>query len=304
MLGRLLLALIASCSCGSLLAQSPAVKRIEDVIYGRKFGMALTMDVFQPTEKANGAGIIFCISGGWVSSKEAVNAKVAEEFTKRGYTVFAVMHGAQPKFTIPEVLEDMHRATRFIRANAEKYGVDKDRLGISGGSAGGHLSLMQGNAPKPGDPKARDVVERESSKVNAVACLFPPTDFLNYGKEGNVALGGGTLTNFRPPFEFWEREKQTNALKIITDEKRREAIGKEISPYYYVKAESPPTMIIHGDKDFLVPLQQAERIGEKYKEHNVAFELIVKKGAGHGWAKMEEDLIKFADWFDKHLAKK
>ena len=72
----------------------------------------------------------------------------------RGYTVFAVVHGSQPKFTIPEVLDDMHRAVRFIRHNAKKYGIDPDRLGITGGSAGGHLSLMQGTAGKAGNPKS------------------------------------------------------------------------------------------------------------------------------------------------------
>jgi hypothetical protein len=93
----------------------------------------------------------------------------------------------------------MHRAVRFVRANADRYGVDPDKLGIAGGSAGGHLSLMQGTAPRPGKPDAADPVERESSKVAAVACLFPPTDFLNYGKEGEVALGGGVLKDFTPP---------------------------------------------------------------------------------------------------------
>src|SRR5205823_4416542 len=119
------------------------------------------------------------------------------EFLDRGYVVFAVLHGSQPKYTIPEVLDDMHRAVRFIRANARKYGVDPDRLGISGGAAGGHLSLMQGTAFKPGNREAKDPVEREPSRVGAVGCFFPPTDFLNYGKEGETALGHGTLKSFK-----------------------------------------------------------------------------------------------------------
>src|SRR4029453_1827996 len=181
-------------------------------------------------EKANGKGIIFCVSGGWVSDKIMMNPAFAQPFLDRGYTVFAVLHGSQPKFTIPEVLEDMHRAVRFIRHNAKKYNVDPEKLGIAGGSAGGHLSLMQGTAPKAGDAKASDPIDRESSKVAAVACFFPPTDFLNYGEPGNVALGGGTLKAFRPPFDFWERDKETNKLVVIADEERRKAIGKSISP--------------------------------------------------------------------------
>src|SRR5947209_8784391 len=81
----------------------PAPKRQEDVIYGRKFGSALTMDVFTPTGKANKAAVISCVSGGWFSAHEAVNVGAAAEFTRRGYTVFAVVHGSQPKYSIPEV---------------------------------------------------------------------------------------------------------------------------------------------------------------------------------------------------------
>ena len=195
----------------------------------------------------------------------------------------------------------MHRAVRFIKANAKKYNVDPDKLGITGGSAGGHLSLMQGCAPKRGDPIATDRIERQSSKVAAVACFFPPTDFLNYGKSGNVALGGGTLKAFRPPFDFWERDKETNKLIVIADEERRKAIGKTISPITHVTKDSAPALIFHGDADTLVPIQQAEIMIAKLKENGVPCELVVKKGAGHGWKGIDQDVKVLADWFDKYL---
>jgi acetyl esterase/lipase len=285
---------------------NPPYDRKEDVIYGRKFGTALTMDVFTPKdkEKANGAGVIFCVSGGFFSAKESINPAVCGEFVKRGYVVFAVVHGSQPKFTIPEILTDMHRAVRFIRHHAKEYGVDPERLGISGGSAGGHLSLMQGCAPKPGDPKAKDPVDRESSKVAAVACFFPPTDFLNYGKDGEVALGTGVLSGFKPPFDFHEFDPKAGKFVAVSDDKKRQDIGKAISPASHVTKESAPALIIHGDKDTLVPIQQAERIIEKLKAEKVPCKLVVKPGAAHGWAGMDKDLAVFADWFDEHLAKK
>jgi acetyl esterase/lipase len=303
MLHRYLLAAVAAVALAAPAhAQQPEATRTDDVIYGRKFGLAMTMDVFTPKEKANGKGIIFCVSGGWVSNKPGPGTPaLIREFLDRGYTVFAVMHGAQPKFTIPEVLEDMHRAVRFIRANAKKYNVDPEKLGIAGGSAGGHLSLMQGCAPKEGNPKATDPVERESSKVAAVACFYPPTDFLNYGKEGLVQLGEGTLKNFRPPFDFWERDPETKKLVVIDDQERRKAIGKEISPAYHVTKTSAPALIIHGDADTLVPIQQAELIIAKFKEAGVPCELVVKPGAGHGWKGLDKDVATLADWFDKHL---
>src|SRR5712671_6901477 len=134
-------------------ADKAVFTRKEDVVYGRKFGTALTMDVFTPKENANGAGAIFVVSGGWFSAHEAITPAVPtfiNEFVKRGYAVFTVVHGSQPKFTIPEVLQDMNRAVRFIRFHAKEYNVDPDRLGIYGASAGGHLSLMQGLAGDKG----------------------------------------------------------------------------------------------------------------------------------------------------------
>jgi acetyl esterase/lipase len=294
-------ALVAALAAPDLCAQD--FTRTEDVIYGRKFGLALTMDVFAPKdkEKANGRGVIFCVSGGWFSSKEGINAAFAKPFVERGYTVFAVVHGSQPKFTIPEVLEDMHRAVRFVRANAQKYNVDADKLGITGGSAGGHLSLMQGCAPKDGNAKATDLVERQSSRVAAVACFYPPTDFLNWGKDGFVMLGEGAMKQFRPPFDFTERDKDTNQLVVIADPERRKALGKAISPIAHASKTTAPTLIAHGDADALVPIQQAERFVGKLKELEVPCELLVRKGAGHGWKGMDADLKLFADWFDKHL---
>jgi acetyl esterase/lipase len=307
MLSRCLLAAFAALALAPVATAQPEPNytRTEDVIYGRKFGLAMTMDVFAPKdkEKANGKGIIWCVSGGWYSAKPG-GIGPAKEFVDRGYTVFAVVHGSTPKFTIPEVLEDMHRAVRFVRANAKKYNVDPDKLGITGGSAGGHLSLMQGCAPKKGNPDSRDAVEQQSSKVAAVACYFPPTDFLNYGTEGTVALGDGTLKAFRPPFDFWERDKETNKLVVIEDPERRKAIGKQISPVYYVTKDSAPALIIHGDADKLVPIQQAELIIAKFKENNVPCELVVRKGAGHGGPAFANDSKVLADWFDKYLLDK
>ncbi|MCE9534360.1 MAG: alpha/beta hydrolase [Planctomycetes bacterium] len=285
-------------------AEDANYTRKEDVIYGRKFGLAMTMDVFTPKKDANGLGIIMCVSGGWFSAKEAILPRFFDESLKRGYTVFAVVHGSQPRFSIPEILEDMHRATRFIRLHAKEYGVDPERLGITGGSAGGHLSLMQGCTGKDGDPEARDPVERESSRVAAVACFFPPTDFLNYGKEGAIALGGGTLSGFKAPFEFVERDPKTNAFVLITDPEKRKEIGKKISPVYHVTEKSAPTLIMHGDADKLVPIQQSELMIERLKANKVPCELVVKKGAAHGWLSILDDSKIFADWFDKHLKKK
>jgi acetyl esterase/lipase len=272
-----------------------------DVVYGRKHGMALTMDVFTPKSNANGAAIVWVVSGGWFSAHEAINPGFINELLRRGYTVFAVVHGSQPRFTIPEIVKDMNRAVRFIRFHAKDYQIDPERFGITGASAGGHLSLMQGTAGDTGDKASKDPVDQTSSRVQAVGCFFPPTDFLNYGKPGEIALGCGVLKGFKPPFDFHEQDQTTKTFVRITDLGKILDIGRQISPVYHASSDDPPTLIIHGDADLLVPIQQAELILDKLKSSGVETKLVVKPKAAHGWPDLVKDTAIIADWFDEHL---
>ena len=272
-----------------------------DVVYGRKFGMALTMDVFTPKANANGAAIVWVVSGGWFSSHEAINSGFVRELLNRGYTVFAVVHGSQPRFTIPEIVQDMNRSVRFIRHHAKDYHIDPDRIGITGGSAGGHLSLMQGLAGDTGDKDAKDPIDQTSSRVQAVGCFFPPTDFLNYGKPAELAIGCGVLKGFKPPFDFHDQDPNTRMFVRIGDMDKILDIARKISPVYHASSDDPPTLIIHGDADLLVPIQQAEIVLDKLKSAGVQTKLVVKKGAAHGWPDLLKDTVTIADWFDEHL---
>lgn len=278
--------------------------RREDVIYGRKFGTALTLDVFTPKEKSNRAAVIWVVSGGWYSDHAGINSAMCLPFLKRGYTVFAVVHGSQPKFTIPEVLADMHRSVRFIRSRADEFQIDPQRIGITGGSAGGHLSLMIGTSGSAGDPNAKDLVDRESSRVQAVGCFYPPTDFLNWGEPGMNALGKGPLAWLPAPFDFRNFDTTSKKFAAVTDEEKLLQIGRDISPITHVSADDPPTLIIHGDADKVVPIQQAQTFIDKLNETKVTTELVVRPGAAHGWPTLLNDLDLFADWFDKHLVAK
>ena len=264
-------------------------KRTEDLIYHRKFGTALTLDVFQPA-KPNGYGVIFMVSGGFFSSHDSINVGFFKPFLNRGYTVFPVVHGSQPKFAITEIEQDIQKAVRFIRHNAKKYGVNPDKLGITGGSAGGHLSLTMAVKGAKGKADAKDPVERESSEIQAVACFFPPTDFLNYGEPGEDAVGVGTLKGFKAAF----------GPRSDTPEDRQK-LGREISPIYFVHSNMAPILIIHGDADKLVPIYQAEKFVEKCREQGSIAKLIVRPGKDHGWPEMGQDLEILADWFDEHL---
>jgi dipeptidyl aminopeptidase/acylaminoacyl peptidase len=268
------------------------------------------MDIYRPKQNANGAAIVLVVSGGWYSGPNLLNGAVVDFFLpeplKRGYTVFAVYHGSQPKFTVPEAVADIKLAVRAIRTKAKDYEIDPERIGITGGSAGGHLSLMLGTtgAKDDGDPKAKDPAERTSCRVQAVACLFPPTDFLNYGGKGkNAFAAGGILTDFRTAVDFREFDAKTKRLERVGEDKHVDML-RQNSPVTHVTAAVAPTLIVHGDADTLVPIQQAELFVDRLKEVGVAAELVTKKGAGHTFAGMGPEYVKAVDWFDKHLKKK
>jgi acetyl esterase/lipase len=191
-------------------------------------------------------------------------------------------------------MEDVQRAVRFIRSHAKQYGVRPDRLGVLGSSSGGQLALSVATMGGPGKADAADPIDRESSTVQAVACFFPPTDFLNYGAAGVSGVGQGPMAPLQVAF----------GPRALTDEGRL-MLGREISPIYHITKNLPATLIIHGDADRDVPLQQSESFVKTAREAGAKqIELIVRKGQGHGWGdfwKSEEDITAFADWLDRHL---
>ena len=252
-----------------------------DIIYGRQADLALTMDVFTPGN-ANGAAIVHLANGGWHRAHD--EPVTFAEWLRRGYTVFRVVVASEPKFTIPEQKIDVDRAVRFIRYHAQEYGVDPLRLGITGASSGGHLALLQAGAGDDGNPRSPDPVERTSSRVQAAAVFFPLTDFLNYGGPGIVQCGDvGPLAFHHPSFDFQEFDPQKRTYLKVTDEAKKREILRQISPISYVSKNSPPTFIMHGDKDLVVPLQQSEEIVAKLNAVGVPVKLVVKKDGGHPW---------------------
>ncbi|MCI0583230.1 MAG: alpha/beta hydrolase, partial [Chloroflexi bacterium] len=176
--------LLFALATAAMAAESPHVVPVTidpDVVYGHKMGMALTFDVLSPVEP-NGAAVLFMVSGGWFSqwSPPGQLAGRFDDLLENGFTVFAVRHGSSPLFKVPDAVDDVRRAVRFIKANASEWDVDPARLGVFGGSAGGHLSLMLGTTGDDGDVAATDPVLRGSSRVAAVVAYFPPVDLTGF----------------------------------------------------------------------------------------------------------------------------
>ena len=183
-------------------AGSIPVTERDDVIYGRKADLALTMDVFTPV-KQNGAAIVHLANGGW--HKRTRRTAEFRRAAQRGYTVFRVVIASEPKFTVLEQAPDVARAVRFHSLSCKDYKIDPDRIGIEGASSGGHMSLLHGMGGDDGNPGLPDPVDRASSRVQAAAVFFPLTDLLNYGAAGAVQGGDlGPLKHHRASFDFAE----------------------------------------------------------------------------------------------------
>jgi acetyl esterase/lipase len=278
----------------------------KELIYGRKDGMALTMLQLSPKTGRNGKAIIKLVSGGWYTREEWIPDYIrrADNYLIRGYTVFLVMPSGRPMFTIVDAIADSKRAVRFIRFHSADYKIDPSHIGITGTSSGGQLSLAVATDDDKPDPDSKDPVDRVSSRVQAAACFYPPSDFLHWGNVEVDPRNKYVLdqADVYAAFEFKEWDPKHKNFVVMTDQKKIVGIYKEISPIYQISPDDPPILIAHGTADVVVPFYQSEKFIEKLKLSRIPCNLLVKPGGGHGGWKDETVYEKdFADWFDKYL---
>lgn len=259
------------------------VKITPDVVYGHKHGLAMTFDMFRPQE-ANGAAVVFMVSGGWYSRWQPPeqSAGFFKILTDRGYTVMAVRHGSSPKFSIPEAVADVRRSIRYIRANAKRFDIDPERIGVYGMSAGGHLALVLATTADDGKADAKDPIERQSDRVTTAVAFVAPTDL-------QIMIPGAK-----------ERLPSYNNFPAL---KLEFAEAKKYSPLVHVTADDAPTLLIAGAKDDLVPIAHNERMAAALQEKNVRHELMVIPEGGHGFSPEDTQraLDAMVQWFDKEL---
>ena len=251
----------------------------ENLVYAESHGIGLLMDVFVPKGDKNGLGIVDVMSGAWHSDRGKIRdhtrAQTFHILCKKGYTVFAIRPGSVTKFSVPEMRQNLNHGILWVKDHAKAYEVDPDRLGMMGASAGGHLACLA--AVTADDGSSKDAQGKSTGNQ--------PID-----PQGNERL---SLLVRRLAFP----EGITNPT---TDEAQR--LITQISPARLVSSKAPPFLLIHGDADPLVPLQQSETMVAALKKAGVSAELIVKPGGGHPWPTMHEEMAILADWFDKQLA--
>lgn len=289
------------------------VKRLSDVVYDHRDGAALVLDALIP-EKQNGMAVFVMVSGGWSSFNAAYYPNEGQpyafglrKFTDKGITLFLVSHGSRPRYKVPEIIDQVQRAIQYVRYNARTFGVDPAKFGIIGSSSGGHLSVSAGvfgkdavseagyrkaHSLKDTDPV--DPVNLVSSKVQAVACFFPPVNLVNYQHPDSTFADFKNVAIFLDAF---------GVTRDMPKDKVKE-VFKQSSPYFFIDKTTPPMLIFHGTKDLLVPYSQATGLIQKLKDNAVPCRLITKEGAGHGWPYNKADDQEIINWFEHYLPSK
>lgn len=231
-------------------------------------GFRLPIDVYRPTTP-NGVLMALLHGGGWISGAPEDMRDIAQIFANKGYTVAVPAYRLAPLHPFPAAVEDVHEALRFLRGKAEDWGYRTDRIVTLGNSAGGHLSAMCGLDQL--DPACR---------ANAVIALCPITDVCD-PRDTHLPIS-------------WSFLEQFMAVPWEGNEDRYCAA----SPVRRVGPASPPFLIVHGDADDIVPVDQAHRLHEALQTHGVDSELIVMADEGHAftyaaWTEIEAAIDRF-----------
>ena len=259
-----------------------------DVVYGKGADVDLKLNIGRPKESTGPLPCIVVIhGGGWAAgNKNGHNAQV-HDFVQKGYVSATIHYRFAPKHLFPAQIEDVKCAIRYLRANAEKYGIDKTRIGAVGFSAGAHLSMMLGTMDKEDGLEGEGGNPGESSKVNAVVAFFGPTDFTTDDWPKQTI---GILNNFFGG----TKEEKADAYK-------------KASPITYVNAGDAPMLLIQGTKDVLVPWNQATSMGDALTKAGVYGRVDLILGAFHGgWGEDEKKRTADETWafFDQFLKAK
>lgn len=291
---------------GSAVAAEPMTKdwnAFPDVLYAETAEGKLKLDLVVP----KGAGphpCVICFHGGaWRAGnrkdltkaslfgtpekKDEKEFNLLEMLVKQGYAACSVSYRLAPKSRFPAQIEDAKTAVRFLRKNAADYKLDPDRFAALGFSAGGHLASLLGVTDSTAGFDGK-LYPETASRVQTVIDYFGPTDMTLYAETPSLVEG------FLVP--LFGQSVRTDSQLLA-----------KASPIEYVTKQSPPTLIVHGNLDFVVPIIHSERFYKKLTEAGVKTEFLVMKGKSHGWAGSEGEpsskvLVKFLD--DNLKAKK
>lgn len=236
---------------------------LRDVEYARIGDRPLRLDLYLPREaKGTPPLVVWIHGGGW--RKGTKDACRMVFLVQQGFAVASVEYRLAPEGVFPDPLHDCKAAIRFLRANAARYGIDPDRIGVAGGSAGGHLAALVGLTGDDAKFEGPLGIRGVSSRVQAVCDCFGPTD---------LTTVAGTQ---------WDNPKGAVYHLLGGTVAQNMQRARDASPLLHVAQDSPPFLILHGDRDQTVPLTDSEKLAQALKQKGASVQMHIVPGAGHG----------------------
>jgi acetyl esterase/lipase len=222
---------------------NPEVERLRNIAYADHGGWRTTLDVYRNRAHPTGCPVLVQVhGGGWViGSKDDQGRPLMLHLASKGWVCVAVNYRLSPRATFPDHLLDVKRALAWVRQHVADYGGDPGFIAVTGGSAGGHLSSLL--ALTPNRPEYQPGFEDVDTSVQACVPLFGVYDFTN--RHGIRRVEGMS--------RFLERVVMKTSLRDSPE------VYAEASPMDQVSADAPPTLVIHGAQDSLVPVEEARR---------------------------------------------
>jgi acetyl esterase/lipase len=264
------------------------VKAMRDLEYAKVGSKSLLLDLYVPEKADAPLPLIVWVHGGAWRAGDKANCPAKGQL-KRGYAVASINYRLSQEAIFPAQIHDCKAAIRWLRAHAKENNLDPKRIGVWGSSAGGHLVALMGTS---GDVKELEGDEGnldQSSRVQAVCDWFGPTDFLQ--------MAAHMLPDAKMPHDTADSPESKLVGGPIQENKEKVA---KANPITYVSKDDPPFLIMHGDKDPLVPHHQSEILTEALKKAGVEVTFKTVEGAGHGFGGPE--VMKLVEeFFDKHL---
>ncbi len=273
----------------------PGVRMERDLAYVPGGDEAQRLDLYLPELSSESPLplIVHIHGGGWMGGSKFPCPFVG--MVARGYAVASVEYRFSQKAKFPAQIQDCQAAIRWLRANAGKYQIDPEKVGVVGGSAGGHLSALVGTAGGTGTFPPIGGNEDQSDRVQAVCDIYGPADFTTVVKQA------AEDKNVKNIFEFNSPKDPYSSLIGVPLE--TEAKSRAVSPVTYVSEDDPPILILHGTHDALVPYAQSVQFAEVLKAKGVPVWLQTLPGAGHGGPVFGKPVViqLMQNFFDKHL---
>lgn len=279
-------------------SDQPSYQLHKDIEYARFGDDPLLLDVYvpKPADKEQSVESYPCIvwihGGAWRAGTKA-NPRI-RWLTGHGYVVASIEYRLSQQALFPAQIHDCKGAVRWLRAHSDQFQINPQRIGVAGSSAGGHLVALLGTS---GGVEALEGTTGgnadQSSRVQAVLDQFGPTDFTLMNAH---ALPGSRIDHDAP------NSPESRLIGGPVQENKEKAATA--NPITYVTADDPPLLIMHGDRDLLVPHSQSELLEEAYRKAKLPVELHTVKGAGHGWRSNRELDAMIVQFFDRHLKAK